>query len=113
MIIMMFILVRGREYKKTNQINKEEQMANKVCRKPEGVKVANQVWAEKVLTLSVYEQGMHRTTGRVTKNNIKWDQLSFAESLVPLSNMINEFHKFPLGTKILVTMKAVSPKTKK
>ena len=58
---------------------------------------------EKVLTLSSYEDGSHKTSGKYNANV----NLSFAESLVPLKRMITSFEGIPLGTKIKVTMKVV------
>lgn len=55
-------------------------------------------------TLSVYENGDHRVSGEITKENIENEALSFSESFGPLIFMVNEFHEFPLGTIIKVTM---------
>ena len=60
---------------------------------------------KETFTLSVYEEGMHRAEGEATMQNAKWNQFSFLESFVPLHNMVQEFQKYPLGTKIEVTMK--------
>lgn len=62
---------------------------------------------EQVLTLSVYEGGMHRVKGKVTGENKKWGMLSFAQSMSPVHFMIQEFKDVPLGTKIKVTMEVV------
>jgi len=58
----------------------------------------------RVLTLSVYDFGMHRTEGKISKKDIKYNRLSFKESLVPIMDMIQQFYKEPLGTKILIRM---------
>lgn len=58
----------------------------------------------KILTLSVYKDGMHRVKGKATKEDKKWGRLSFGESLSPLHFMTQSFKDLPLGTKIKITM---------
>lgn len=60
----------------------------------------------RIFTLSVYDRGAHRISGRVSSTDKKYSKKSFAESLSPLTFMINEI-KAPLGTKIRVTMEVL------
>lgn len=56
----------------------------------------------RTFTLSAYRGGTHRTKGYLRN-----EQASFLESLSPLSLMIESFGRYPLGTKIKVTMEAI------
>ena len=59
---------------------------------------------EKVFTLSSYEGGGHRTSGWVNEDK---GRASFAESLSPMTLMIEAFKYRPLGTRIKVTMEEI------
>ena len=65
---------------------------------------------EKILTLSSYEHGQHKITGPIGDDDLKFNRLSFAESIVPILEMISEFQDYPLGTKIQVIMKIAKKK---
>ena len=60
----------------------------------------------RTLTLSVYESGLHRTAGPYTPDNDRYAQGSVAESLSPISFMLNELLRSgcQLGDKVDVTM---------
>lgn len=62
---------------------------------------------EETLTLSVYQIGHHRREGKATKEDKKWNRMSFGESFSPLRYMVQSFSDLPLGTKIRVTMEVV------
>lgn len=65
---------------------------------------------EKEFTLAVYDYGRHKVSGMVEDSDIEFKRLTFAESLVPIKEMISEFQDYPLGTKIKVTMSIIPKK---